>query len=68
MRKFGCSSAAATVKMLNITMRPMNPVLSQNPKVFVRGQFDSVKSVVIHSALPDSMEAPDVDERKSGAA
>src|SRR6202020_1408960 len=35
--------------------------------VSVRRQFDSVESVVIHSALPDSMEAPDVDERKSGA-
>jgi hypothetical protein len=35
--------------------------------VSVRRQFDSVESVVIHLALPDSMEAPDVDERKSGA-
>ena len=33
----------------------------------VRGQFDSFKSFVIHSALPDSMEVADVDERKSRA-
>jgi hypothetical protein len=35
--------------------------------VSVRGQVGSIESVVIHSALPDSMEVADVDERKSCA-